>query len=125
NARDLRSDDGSREQRVFSAIFEVAPVPRVAREIDRAREHDVEAGVARFGADHSPALKGDVGIPGGGGRNSGWKRRALALLRRAALSRDSDSAVRPILRRDSKLCYSGHDPRRTIAHAGGRLLALP
>ncbi len=64
DAADLCPDQGSSQERVFAAIFEIAAVARVAHQIDPARQHDVEAGIARLGADHGPAAISELRIPG-------------------------------------------------------------
>ena len=42
DARNLRADHRSGEQRIFAAIFKIATVARIALQIDSAREHHVE-----------------------------------------------------------------------------------
>ena len=55
DAVDQRAGHRAGEQRVFADIFEVAAVPRLAREVHAARQHGVVAGRARFRADHRAA----------------------------------------------------------------------
>src|SRR5207302_7332761 len=112
---DLRADDGSGEQRVLTAIFEIAAVARVAQEIDSAREHYVEAGRARLGANHMSALEGEIGVPSGRGRDAGGKRGALALGGRGPLGRHSDAGVGLPLRRDAQPGNAGNVSGRTVA----------
>jgi hypothetical protein len=50
---DLGGDDVGGQQGILTTIFEVAPVARLAREIDSTRQHDVETALARFVADHA------------------------------------------------------------------------
>ena len=70
---DLRADDGPGEKRILSAIFEVAPVPWVANQVDAAGEHHVEARSPSLRANHLPALECKVGIPGRRCCHPGWK----------------------------------------------------
>ncbi len=53
------------QQGILADIFESASAARVARQIDAARQHDVKALVARFGADHRAARICHRSVPGG------------------------------------------------------------
>ncbi len=96
------ADNGAGQQRVFAAIFEIAAVSRFAQQIDAARQHDIEAGIARFGTDHGAALIGQVGVPG---RRSGQTRRQrcpLAPMIRIVLSGHTNAGVGLPFRRNPK-----------------------
>ena len=49
---DRLAGEHAAEQRVLGQVLEVAPVARVAREVDAAGQHHVEAAAARLAADH-------------------------------------------------------------------------
>jgi len=53
------------EQRVFTQVFEVAPVARIARKIHTPGEHYVETLGARLGADGRSAQIREIRIEGG------------------------------------------------------------
>src|SRR5260221_13467709 len=119
NPCDLRAHDGAGEQRVLSAIFEVAPIAWITLEVDAARQHHIETGRARFGADHPAAVESDSWVPGGGRSEARRERCALALLGRSALCCDANARIRLPLGSNSKTGYSGHEASRSIAHPGG------
>ena len=74
---DRLAGEHAAEQRVLGQVLEVAPVARVAREVDAARQHHVEAAAARLAADHrargarqrrvEARAQGDAGRQRGGG----------------------------------------------------------
>src|SRR5581483_5000793 len=94
-------------------------------EIDSAREHYVEAGRARFRADHAAALRCDVRVPGSRSRDAGRQRGALALDRCAALRGHADTSVGFPLRRNPEPRNARHVTGRTVTDSCGGLLALP
>ena len=59
---DMRAAQRAREQRILAQIFEVATVPRIARQIDAARQQHVEPLVPRLRPDHRAARLCDRGI---------------------------------------------------------------
>ncbi len=92
NALDLVAIDGAGQQRVLAAIFEIAAVPRLTRQVDAAGQLHVKARHPRFIADHRAAGEGEGTVPG---RRRGDPRRqggAQARMRRA-LGSDADAGV--------------------------------
>ena len=70
DALDRFPGDHAGEQRVLAQIFEVAAAPGIARQVDAARQHDVEALGPRLAADHRAALIGELGIEARGQRQA-------------------------------------------------------
>ena len=106
-ARDL-----TREQRVLAEILEVAPAPRVAREVDAARQHHVEPLRPRLRADHPAAIVGQRRREAGGGgqaRGQGGGGVALALLN---LVGDAERRVGLADQRDAEPRHAVDVPRR-------------
>ncbi len=57
---------GPGQQRILAQIFEIAPVARIAGQVDTAAEQQVEAFAPSLLAGDLTALIGDLGAPGGG-----------------------------------------------------------
>ncbi len=64
-----RHDAG--QQRILAQIFEIAPRPRVARQVHAPGQQDVEGLGPGFRADHHAAGVGDFGVEGRGGGEAG------------------------------------------------------
>nr|GEU28380.1 hypothetical protein [Tanacetum cinerariifolium] len=78
DAPDLLRHHGAGQQRILARVFEIAAVARLAQQVHAAGQHHVKTRGARFGADHGAALVRQLPVPGGGGGQARWQRRALA-----------------------------------------------
>ena len=95
---DRLAGEHAAEQRVLGQVLEVVPVARVAREVDAARQHHVEAAAARLAADHRAR----------GAR----QRRVEARAQRDAGRQRGGGVARPVA--------GVGDPEARVAHEQGR-----
>ena len=126
DAGDLVADDRAGEQRILPAIFEIAAVARIAQQIDAAREHDVEARIMRFAADHRAAGVRQFGVPGCRRSDTGGQGGSLALFLRGPLGRHADPGIGLPLRRDAETRDAGNIAGRSLPRLGRLgIVALP
>ena len=112
NAARFLAGHGACQQRVLAGIFEGAPAAGIAREVERAVEHDIEAAGARFGTECRADLKGGIRIPARGIRKSRRKRRRRISRAQTAVVGDPHACIRLDQGRNSQTRNPGHITRR-------------
>ncbi len=114
DALDFLANYGARQQRILTAVFEVAAVARLARQVVAAGQLHVEARHSRLVADHRAAREGQGRVPGRRRGDARRQRGAQARMRRP-LGGHADTGIGLGLRRDAQARYAG-DIARRVGH---------
>ena len=109
---DGRPGKHARQKRIFAKIFEIAPIARIARQIDTTCEQDIEPLAPGFLPDHRAPVMGKGHVERGGERKAGGQcGRAIA---RADIERigDAKTGIGFLQRRNAQPFDAGHVARR-------------
>ena len=112
HATDRRAAHDPGQQRILAEIFEVTPVPGIARQVHAAGKQHVERFRARLRADHRAAGIGDRRIEAGGGGKAGRQRGRNVALALFDLVGDAERCIALAQRRDAEAGHAGHVARR-------------
>ena len=94
NAAYLSANNHSRQKRIFARIFECAATARVAREIHRAIQHEIEAAISRLGPDHRSVQIRNIRVPCCGRHDAGRKGCRLVARAKAPVVGNPDAGIR-------------------------------
>ena len=115
---DRLAGEHAAEQRVLGQVLEVAPVARVAREVDAAGEHHVEAAAARLAADHRARGARQRRVEARA-QGDARRQRGRGVARPVARVGDAEARVAHQQRRDAEaLARPGRSPRSSGRRRG-------
>src|SRR5690606_35610656 len=111
-------------ERIFRVVLEVASVARVAREVDAAGEHDVEASAAGFAPDADSTLTRDLGIERRADQDGRRERGCAGVVRAIAGVRDTHAGVAALQRGDPEPGHAGRIARAHCHFRGNQCMAV-
>ncbi|MNV23480.1 hypothetical protein D3C71_1144920 [compost metagenome] len=113
HAADRLTDQHPGQQGIFTGVFEVAAVARIALQVDAAGQQDVEALLPGFAAHGGTASEGDLRVPAGGRGRAGRQCSGVVALAQATRIGDAQASVGRLLRGNAQTRDARHETGRT------------